>query len=203
MTLLQYRHILSLVVMTACLFGCQEHSAPLPVSWQTISGREVGRVPLYRAIVPQDWIRKEPLSAETLADTTKANCEFLIREGEDEIRVTVHTFPFIEEQQRIPPQAQVARWKKQLIDLDPLSVKVNPESHGGFSGLYFEGVGKQMVMGWSMRLASVYVQRLSTTDRLADYTIKVTGSPSAIQQNYQEIFRFGQSFELIDELPSL
>lgn len=146
--------------------------------------------------------------SSSIADTTKANSEFFIQDKGREIRLTVHTFPFVDDNGRIPPQAQIARWKKQLEELNLLSVQVLPESHGGFSGLYFEGEGSQgTVMGWSMRLVPAYSRQLSLEkeplDKLkrADYTIKATGPTDLIERHRPVIIQFAQSFELIDELP--
>ena len=171
---------------------------------------------IYRALVPSQWIRKDPVEFESLADTTKAICEFYIREnGESgaEIRLTIHTFPILKEEERIPPQAQIARWKRQFEDLDVLSTQILPESHGGFSGLYFEGTGTlknqpAKMLGWSMQLAHLFTRELSLNEqpldsyKRADYTIKATGPPDFIHQHRKAIRDFAGSFEFIDELPS-
>lgn len=206
-----------LALLLFCSIGCgQKSPAHHDSNWQVIPGRDEGhsleRQVLYRAMVPSHWVRRDPAHSDSIVDTVKPNVEFFIREKGEEIRLTVHTFPYLSEETRIPPQAQIARWKKQLDDLELLSVKTTSESHGGFSGLYFEGEGKlqdkqQSVLGWSMRLGNGFDQQLkrsalpSNQFKRADYTIKAVGSPNMIHEHRQEIGQFAQSFELIDELP--
>lgn len=202
---------LSLSLLTSC-----SHDHPLDFStWQQVTGRDDGeslaRPLLYRAKTFSHWIRKDPLATESIADTTKAICEFYIRENDQLIRVTVHTFPINNPSARIPPQAQIARWKKQFEELDPLAVHIWEDSHGGFSGLGFEGQGllkgaQTKVMGCSMRLASCYQRLLSQSplsvdrQKCADYTIKASGPPELMNKHRADILAFVQSFELIDEL---
>ena len=198
------------------LTGCSQLPPPLPLSnWQLIAGRDNGqtgeRPILYRVLVPSNWIRKDSQEQESLVDTTKAICEFYINEKDQEIRLTIHTFPILDNK-RIHPQAQIARWKSQFEELDLLTTLVQPDSHGGFSGLFFEGQGLLQnkpvkVMGWSMQLASSYHRQLSLEKnsndeyKQADYTIKATGHPDFINKHRLSILKFANSFELIDELP--
>ncbi len=202
------------------LISCTNAPSPAHFSsnWQLISGRDEGhlldRPLIYRALVPSDWTRRDPLSHESISDTKKAICEFYKIEDNQTIRLTIHTFPIIEAHLRIPPQAQIARWKRQFDTLDPLHTLLMTETSGGFSGLYFEGQGilqgqPTKVMGWSMQLASGYERRLSLEkhplDRLkrADYTIKASGPIDLMNKYHAAIVAFAHSFELIDELPSL
>lgn len=207
-----------LFILLLGLTGCAQQPPAHPsAQWQEFAARDNAksseRPLLYRALVPSSWMRKNPPPFESIADTTKAICEFYIQENGEEIRLTIHTFPILEDHDRIPPQAQIARWKRQLEDLDPLSVKIIPQSHGGFSGLYFEGQGALQnkpvrVIGWSMQLASVFARQLSLerhsldTFKRADYTIKATGPPEMMDKHRSAIAGFAESFELIDELPS-
>jgi hypothetical protein len=199
------------------LTGCnQTPSPPSSAHWQLIAGRNeeqsTVRPLLYRALVPFNWVRVDPPVKESIADTTKSICEFYIQENGQTIRLTIHTFPIIQSNLRIPPQAQIARWKKQFEELDLLATHVLSESHGGFSGLYFEGQGTlkgqpMQVMGWSMQLCSGYMRQLTNEwhplDRYkrADYTIKASGPPSLMNQHRSALLAFARSFELIDELP--
>ena len=200
------------------LTSCHQPTPPLPSSnWQLIAGRDEGqaneRPVLYRALVPFNWVRKDPPVTESIADTTKSICEFYIQDEGQTIRLTLHSFPIMQSNQRIPPPAQIARWKRQFEELDLLATHVLPDSHGGFSGLYFEGQGilqgqPTKVMGWSMQLASSYERKLSHErdphDRCkrADYTIKASGPPALMDQHRAALLAFARSFELIDELPS-
>lgn len=181
------------------LLGCSSPSPKTNAQWQEFSSRE--GILVYRALVPINWIRKEPTG--DLQDTRKAICEFNVLDNEEEIRITLHTFPFSEKEQRIPPQAQVARWKGQLEDLDPLSFQITPVSHGGFHGLFFEGESQGMkMMGWSMALSPFYARRDLNSTLQADYTIKVTGSSEMINKHRKDLICFANSFECIQEFPS-
>lgn len=206
-----------IILMTLILVGCNKSTSSPPLSWQLITGRDDGqsqeRPLLYRALVPSSWIRQDPPAAESIADTTKSICEFFIHENEQTVRLTFHTFPIADHHMRIPPQAQIARWKRQFEELDLIATYTQPDSHGGFSGLYFEGEGilqgkPLKVIGWSMQLASAYERQLSQgrepLDRMkrADYTIKTSGPPDLMNKYRPAIVAFAGSFELIDELPS-
>jgi hypothetical protein len=198
--------------------SCHRETTPIASSsWQLISGRNGGksvdRPLIYRALVPANWIRKDPLLSESIADTTKSICEFYIQENGEQIRITFHTFPIHQHDLRISPHAQVARWKRQFEQFDHLSAQIHAVSHGGFSGLQFEGLGTLQggpikVMGWSMQLASGYERQLSQGrnpldyDKRADYTIKASGPPSLMDRYRSSLLAFADSFELIDELPS-
>ena len=198
------------------LTGCTTTS-PLPISWQSFTGRDNGlslnRPLLYRACVPAQWIRHDPPLTESIADTMRAICEFYIHDRDQSIRITLHTFPILQETMRIPPHAQIQRWKGQFEELDVLTVNTLPEAQGGFSGLFFEGEGKMQgkemyVMGWSMQLAPLYERQLAQgkhpldQSKRADYTIKASGPPSLMRQYRADILSFAHSFELIDELPT-
>lgn len=210
-------NILPFFLLLFALCGCQESSVDVTErSWQTIHARDNGftldRIALYRAQVPTAWLRKDPLTDESIADTKKPLCEFLIGEENPSIRLTIHTFPISTSDNQIPPQAQIARWRNQFEQLNPLDTRLTAESHGGFSGLFFEGRGaihgeNVQMLGWSMKLASEYVRKLALelrpTDHLkrADYTIKAVGNPREMEKHRDEIIAFAHSFELIEELP--
>lgn len=210
-SILFYFTIFLLLILTSC----DQHTPSS--NWQLIAGRNfdtsLDRPMLYRALVPAQWIRQDPPANESLMDTTRSICEYYIRENQQTIRLTIHTFPVLPNSIRIPPQAQTARWKKQFDTLDPLATHSQADSHGGFCGLFFEGQGilhgeLTKVMGWSMQLASCYDQQLCQSSqpvdccKRADYTIKVSGPPAFMDQHRADILAFAQSFELIEELPS-
>lgn len=204
---------LSLLIIVSC-----NPSPPLPPrKWRLISGRiedsSVKKPLLYRAYLPSRWIQVELNREVSIMDTTQPVAEFFLEENERKIRLTFHTFPIHEDFQRIPPEAQIARWKQQFDELDPLSILISPVSHGGFHGLAFEGQGvlkeePAAVMGWSMLLADIYARQLKESFSLADqtkradYTIKATGDPDMVRRYRTEIANFAQSFELIEELPA-
>lgn len=197
--------------------SCQHQSGPSSEwAWQTLNGREekpgAPRPPLYRAKVPLAWTRKDPSPADSIIDTTKPICEFYIPTEKEPLRLTIHTFPVASAESRIPPLAQVARWKSQFETLDPLHSYVKLLSQGGFVGLFLEAHGiyqgqKQIMLGWSLQLAPEYDRLLAIgsssfdKQRRADYTIKIAGAPDLIDKHRQALFLFANSFELIEELP--
>jgi hypothetical protein len=214
-----HRQNILIVLIISCyiLTSCNTYPSSNSSSWQYFAGRDndpsLERPLFYRAQVPSHWIRQDPLAADSIADTTKSICEFFIREQEKFIRLTIHTFPILQENMRITPQAQVARWKGQFEELDLVATHTLPGAHGGFSGLFFEGEGilqgnPTKVMGWSMQLASIYQQQLNQGKQVldnrkrADYTIKASGPIHLVDKYRQELIAFANSFELIDELPS-
>lgn len=200
-----------LVCFIICILwvGCHKPSSPeTSYTWQTLAGRHEDHPPLYRALVPSHWIRQDPSTDAFIVDTTQPICRFMIYEDGQTVSISIHTFP-----NRIPPQAQISRWKQQFEELDPLKTKVVSDSHGGFSGFYFEGEGRVQgrdtkVIGWSMQLAPLYDRLLSSSGdpidllKRADYTIKVDGSPKLLNKYHSELLNFAQSFEFIDELPN-
>lgn len=214
---------LCFLILSLCTGCTQGPEKKMTTQW--IHGRNdeltLDRPLLYRAVTQADWIRKDPLEGDSLNDTTKSICEFYIRENDQSIRITLHTFPIrkefmsnlsISSISSISPQAQVARWKDQFEEIDLISVQVKPVSQGGFSGLFFEGQGKikgisTQVMGWSMQLAPIYARQLSQSknpqdfNKCADYTIKASGPPELLNKHRRELMAFSKTFELIDELP--
>ena len=211
------KNILIFTLTLYLLIGCSKSPSSSSASWQLFPRRDDGhsleRPFFYRAYVPSQWIRQDPPAEESIADTTKSICEFYIHENDQSIRITLHTFPILEEKRRIPPQAQIARWKNQFEELDLVDIQTLSDAHGGFSGLFFEGqgIGKGTlikVIGWSMQLASLYERQLAQSKqpldhyKRADYTIKASGPPDLMNKHRAAILAFARSFELIDELPA-
>ena len=209
--------ILALTLLTSIFTCCDTPSEQEKLIPQLIAARDedssLDRPYIYRAFVPANWIRKDPSPQESIQDSTKYNCEFFIQEEGKTIRLTIHTFPLKENGKRIPPSAQIARWKQQFNPLDLLSLNISPDSHGGFSGLFFEGEGMVQeqpikVIGWSMQLAPIYERLLSQRREIlsrlkrADYTIKASGPPEMMKAHRSAIIFFANSFEFIEELPS-
>ncbi len=206
------------LTLTVCLLnGCHQSLPSASQNWQFFSGRDdeqsIERPFLYRALVPSNWIRLDPLRTESIVDTKKAICEFYIRENHQAIHLTFHTFPIKKNHSRIPSQNQVTRWKQQFEELDLLSTVTESQSHGGVSGLFFEGQGKlngnnMKIMGWSMQLATLYEQQLQQAKqrldrtKCADYTIKAIGPLDLMNKHRMAIIAFAHSLEYIDELPS-
>jgi hypothetical protein len=187
---------------------------------QKITGRNddetLLRTLIYQVKTPKYWERHDPVAAQSIIDTTLALCEFKLKEGSNEIRITIHNFPSDNLEERIPPIAQINRWKKQLDTLDHSTLNIIPVAHGGFSGLFIEvaGIVKSQeikILAWSMQLYPEHYRNLSSSDPAkhhhfkqmrADYTIKAMGPPALIDRNKRDIVNFADSFELIEEIPS-
>lgn len=202
---------LLLLILTVLLVGCSQEPTQIATKSQPIAARDNGqsldRPLIYRANVPITWTRNDPSPTESILDSTKHNCEFWIDDPQGNIRITIHTFPVNASHPRIPPNAQIHRWKDQFEELDPLSVNVVALAQGGFVGLQLEAKGlmhgkETKVLGWSMQLPWEYERQLTDEYKRADFTIKVVGNPRAVDNHKPEIRQFVKSFELIDELPN-
>jgi hypothetical protein len=218
--------LISLTLLTVLLSICGCSSGGNPVErgfvWQELSGRDGGgadfsRDLIYRAKVPIKWRRLDPSVGESIFDTMKANCEFTIEDSKGDVRVVVHNFPSALKHERIPPMAQVSRWKRQFSILEAVSLREDPYAHGGFAGTFFEASGliegkRQAFIGIAMQLDSEHFQVLRqdqgsdselrlSYQKCADYTIKASGSPESIDKHRREIQVFARSFELIEEIP--
>ena len=193
------------------LFGCElSNCRPIATSfnWQKINSRDYGtpssRYPLYYAKVPSDWIRHDPSQTESISDTTKPLTEYIIESGSEKIRITVYNFP----KQRIPPQAQIDRWKNQFDSLEPTQTFVKNVAHNGFVGLFLDVEGimkaeKTKIFAWAMKLAPEYSQYINPKEqKSADYTIKAIGPKALMEKHRDTILTFAQNFGLIEELPA-
>lgn len=199
-------HILAPFLLLILLVGCSSapHTDLSGSHWQEICGRD--HVPIYHARVADKWLRKDPLPEQSIADTTLALCEFFITGlDKEQIRITVHNFPVEDAQQRIPPEAQVGRWKRQYSDLT--EAIVFPQAHGGFTGLYLQAEGvlanrPTTTLGWAMQAGVDQYTALSSNPQMrAEYTIKAVGPPSLMEKHKTAIIAFASSFELIQEIP--
>lgn len=217
-----------IILALLTLVGCDHPKPPPPpeefspaprgpsFNWHRINSRDDGdpltRFPLYYAKVPSDWVRIDPPSNESIVDTTKALCEFLIEDGEKKVRITIHNFPSNDIDERIPPISQIDRWKGQFQSLVRSQTHIVPEIHNGFIGLFLECKGTldnvpTKLLGWAMQLAPEYYTLLSFDNSLfsrqarADYTIKAVGNPELMDKNQPSIMFFAYSFQLIEELP--
>ncbi len=176
--------------------------------WLSLPGRDTGQTLerhfVYRVSVPTSWKVRLPSPADSIADSTKPNAEFFI----DDVIITIHNFPVDRIDQRVPPEAQVARWQRQQSEPGI----VEPSSHGGFAGLFFESHGQKSVMAWAMQLGMEHYQNLrltGSTEQMeyfkqmrADYTIKAVGPKDSLEKLREALFLFASSFELIEEIPA-
>lgn len=191
--------------------ACTNNDVEQSFSYQNIYARDNGnplqREAIYRAKIPQSWFIQETSNEISNSDTKKPICELFIRENSQEIRITIHNFPSIENQARIPPNAQIARWKNQFDHLQPESITLIPQSFNGFAGYLFEGKGIitekiTSMMAWALQLAPQHIRQLSDKgQQSADVTIKAAGDPRLMQKHRDEIITFARSFELIQEIP--
>lgn len=219
-----------LLILFITLLGCSSHeSDPTIATSEIIKGRDqLGpRSPIYRVRVPKDWIRHDSFPEESLTDTTKPLCEFIIVDPngstQDPIRIVIHNFPYASIEQRIPPRAQVERWQRQFESLATHLTTIQPQAFSGYTGLLFTGVGilkdretkdrEAMVMAWALQLPAEHFRALTPLNPAAseeaklmqmrgDVTIKATGPLLAMEQHHDAIVSFAQSFELIEEIPT-
>lgn len=214
-----HAHIIALSFLLL-LSSCTDNTPSLPSSFmQEIKGRdyEGTRFPVYRVRVPTSWVRKDSLPNESLKDTTKPICEFLILNGPETIRIAIHNFTSENMDHRIPPAAQIARWQHQFDFLSPSESHTSQQAFSGFTGLKFKGVGSlnhvaTMMLGWSLQMGNEHYRMLryprKATDTnvyqemRADVTIKAVGPVSFMEEKEEEITHFARSFELIEEIPS-
>ena len=209
----QLFHVGSWIITIWLLFtSCQQDNKNNPsVHMQEIAGRD--HTPIYRIRTPDSWIKRDPLPNESLLDTTKAISEFIIRESGETIRITIHNFPSQTIEERIAPQQQVARWKKQFETLFTSSSSTIQQAFSGYNGLLFEGTGimngqQIMVLGWALQLPLEHYQTilhssLQEKDSMrSDVTIKAVGPLSLMQKHKEAIIAAARSFELIEEIPN-
>ena len=191
-----------LILLSLIVSGCSSDSST-PDNYVTFTGREPERVPLYRVMIPKTWEVVLPDADTSLTDSRLPLLE--CRAGET-LRIVFHNFPASEIAQRIPPQAQIERWKKQLEETNPASVVVTPQAFSGYTGLLLEAEGKRSaVMGWALQIGADHYRNLSYTllpeQMRADITIKATGSPQEISQYRSQLINLARTFELIEEIP--
>lgn len=183
----------------------------------TINGRGRERVAVYQIRVPQTWVRRDPLPQDPIEDTTQALCEFLINDPDGIIRIAVHNFPSDEAETRIPPAAQVARWKQQLGNEKSDEWVETPVAFAGYSGVEFLGTGKKeeqeiRVFALALQLGHEHFKNLSVPETSSqalryrqmrgDVTLKALGPAAAMEKQREAILKAFRSFELIDEIPT-
>lgn len=210
--------ILSAMTLVTGCGGDGDASKGLELREEIIRGRgiEGRRVGIYTMSTPRGWIRRDPLPDDLVTDTTKSICEFIINDPEGIIRIAVHNFPAETIDARIPPQAQVARWKNQIEGYDEMNSYTSPIAFAGYSGLLFVGIGTNMVIAAALQLTPEHFRNLpvlppesketSRTSELhaqmrGDVTIKAVGTIGSMQKHQDEILRSIHSFALVDEIP--
>ncbi len=167
----------------------------------TLSTRE----PIYRIQIPEGWTVIIPPLESSLTDTT----EPLMTLINHDVKVTFHNFPVAKMDQRIPPQAQITRWKKQFDQLEETSVLLVPFATGGFTGIQFEATGVQKgtlisVKAWTMQLTPELFQKLpeKSLQEKSDWTLKAVGPSEQLELLQEDLQLMARSIELIREVPS-
>jgi len=166
---------------------------------------------MYRIRVPNAWKLSLFPKEESLKDTTRPLCTFVIEEKEGKINIAIHNFPSLRLDDRIPPGAQIARWQRQFDIINPLCQRTISQSFSGFQGSLYEGRGSingidTTILGWAMQMGTDHYRVLSRPrfprQMRADVTIKASG-PSALMTKYrQALIASARSFELIEEIPA-
>lgn len=190
--------ILSLLIVLAC---CQQEPSSNG-QWQPIRDR-TKRTPLYQMRIPEKWEQVDDPIESDIQDTKLPIAEYAIVENGHRIRITVHSFPSQRADDRVPPNAQITRWKQQIEELDPASVIIKPQTFSGYVGQLFEGTGKEIaVMGWVLQIAPEHYPQLHDPQQRADITIKAVGSIDLVKKHRFDIIATARTFELIDEIPA-
>ncbi len=170
---------------------------------------------LYRFMPPENWKRVDS-GEPAAADSREPIAHYQLQLDGEQVDLTIHNFPIDTLDERIPPEAQIARWKQQIDEMNLSTVQVKPQAFGGFVGLLLQAEGiKQRkplaMMAWTMQLAPQFYTALELLDTPekhsftrqlhADFTIKIVGSPSLLAREKEKIERSARTFALLDELP--
>lgn len=160
---------------------------------QTIPGRN-GK-DLYRVEKPEEWSCNIEKDLQRRQDTRNALAEFTIPHQTGNVTLKIHNFPSYSIDDRVPPQAQVARWRK-----EPHTVA--PQSFSGFCGLLYQD---PQTLAWTLQLGNEHYHTLCSPEfpqeMRSDVTIKAVGPTAAIAERRSQIIAFARSFELIEEIP--
>lgn len=189
--------IISCLLLLLILLGCKEKEQSSSFRWVDVSGRDEERSPLYRLKVEEGWRVQFPEKNKSIQSTM----EPLVTLQIEHITLTIHNFPYDEESQRIPPRAQIERWKRQLGT--SVAFTTTPVAFSGFSGLFLEAEGivsekPVTYLAWAMNLG----RRTEEKEMQADFTIKAVGTPVEMEKHRKSIIEMASSFELIREIPS-
>lgn len=206
------------IFVTFLFCSCSQEDASPLLSSIEITGRNEeffdAKPLIYRIKVPNHWLPQFPASKDAISDTTKALVEFFIIEGDEKIRIAIHNFPSNTMEERIPPIAQINRWKKQFQFLDSSSVSIIPQAFGGYYGYLLEATGqmhdnKTSILGWALQIAPEHYRALSHPVKQSalhkqmrsDITIKAMGPEALIKKYREEMISSARSFQLIEDIP--
>lgn len=190
-------------LVSSCENTPEEQLQIIEVKGRSERARLTPKLETYRMMVPQGWEIEFPPDEDPLLDTTMPL--LTLRFGD--VVAVFHNFPAESLEQRIPPIAQVTRWKKQFESLSEPTLQIFPFATSGFTGLQFEAVGIQKnepikVLAWSMQLTPELFQRLPehASQQKGDWTLKASGPPDQLEMVQEDLFRVARSIELLEEL---
>ncbi|MEC7840502.1 MAG: hypothetical protein VX777_10735 [Chlamydiota bacterium] len=205
-----------MIILITFTSGCQTaEDKQDDVKTVMIAGR-TNTGPIYQIKVPVSWTQIPPTASDPLLDTKVPIYSFFFQSGEDAATVTIHNFPSNNIADRIPPMAQVIRWKEQFKDINETELSITPQSFGGYAGYRFEGAGSteggsSSVIAWAMQLPPEHYHSLNfplkdssaevRNQMKADYTIKIVGSYKMLMEHKNTIDKAARSFRLIKEIP--
>lgn len=171
----------------------------------TISGR-YSNLPIYSAKIPGNWVIIMPKEDADLKDTKIPLISFNLPDG---ILVTFHTFPGDSLENRIPPMAQIERWKNQFKGKD---FELIPLSRCGFGGYCLRIFDDSGMIGYAMQLTPTLfqsmlyphfkIEELYFTEMRGDFTVKAIGKGSALEREQKIIDDFVKSLKWIYPLRS-
>lgn len=205
--MLKLLSLCALLLLSSCETQTADKQFYTPIQARD-TGNSSERPFLYRIALPSNWETKA--DHKSVQDTMLPIAEFVYHDNHGDIRLTVHNFPYVSQDQRIPPEAQLARWKKQL---DPLNEQLTTrQAFAGFVGLHLWAEGYlqntlSAMSAWSMQLAPELDRELMHTKGFdpqtrSDITIKATGPLRLMEEKQEEIASIARSFELITPLPN-
>ncbi|CRX39241.1 hypothetical protein [Estrella lausannensis] len=204
---------LFLPILLAFFSGCSSEEQDDAVVQEIVGRSGDLDAPIWRVRRPSNWEEVKRTGPEH--DTTLPVQEWTIGEGDDLIRVQIHSFPAETLEARIPPMAQITRWQKQFQSSPPPDLELTRQAFSGYSGYLLDGRGtikgsSVRVLGFAMSLPERSYAALSAlkgkksseiAEMRGDITIKVVGKEEAIDKRENEIRSFARSFELIDPIP--
>lgn len=166
---------------------------------------------IWRLEVPKTWKRIDPQELST--DTRLPNLSFEIQGEKAPILITLHNFPAEQLQERVPISMQITRWKRQLTNLDEVSLREVPFTQSGYRGLLLTAKGEKE--GKSHAFIAVALQmdnelfealrvesaerqtQFMNRQRRSDFTLKAQGDPEDLVLHEEDILNSFESFELI------
>lgn len=187
-----------LLGLLVCLTSCDaphEESSTIDI----ISGR-VEKIPFWRIMRPSSWhVLPSP---DNLLDTRLPIQEYEI----EDIAFYIHSFPSQSEEARIPPFAQIQRWKMQFDADPPPEFYLERQAFSGYSGILLDGRGKikgqnTRMLAWALALSPRSYHALKNPEARSDITLKAIGNTFSMDAHEDDIRKSARTFELIEAIP--